>query len=315
MRTKRPGLRALLRASGGFEGPIDADTLGYLVGPRLNAAGRLEDASLALELLTTQDEARADQLSQQLGMLNRRRQQMVDEALLLTERLAGSAPLDTPVIVLGDPGISRGIVGLIAARLAEVHGRPAFVYEEAADECVGSARGVPGFDVVMALSDSSHLLTRHGGHRAAGGFALPRANLATFKAAIIEAAQRQMATGLPPLNLLIDAESRLGALDQRTLAFLDKFAPCGIGNPPPILMSPNVSVLSGRAVGGGKHLMLDLRDGRSVWRSFAFGRGNDLPNIGKTIDIVYSIEKGRRGYGPRLRLVDWHESKMVGVRP
>lgn len=311
--TTHPGLRALLAVISGPNEVPDADTLGFLIGPRLNAAGRLEDASLALELLTTRDEARAAALVQQLGALNQRRQAMVDQALLIAQGLAEQEPVDSRVLVVGDPSISRGIVGLIASRLVELYRRPAFVYEVSDRECVGSARGMPGFDVVLALQDSSHLLERHGGHKAAGGFALRSDNLVAFKQSIELAAEKQMARSAIEDILEIDAESHLREIDQQTLSYVAQFAPCGAGNPAPRLMSRDVSVVSARSVGNGKHLMLDLRDGRINWRSFAFGRGDAVKRVGKMLDIVYSIEMGSRGYGPRLRLIDWHESTMKGV--
>ncbi len=311
--TTRPGLGALLRAAGALEHGPDAETLGYVIGPRLNAAGRLEDAALALETLMTGDEVRAAELSERLSQLNRRRQQMVEEAVSLALSLAATEPAMASAIVVGDARISRGIVGLIAARLAEMYHRPAFVYEQAPDGCVGSARGIAGFDVVRALNEATHLLSRHGGHKAAGGFALDERNLLAFKAAIYSAADRQLAEGLPPVTIDIDAEVRLADVDRQAVAYLERFAPCGIGNPAPVLVSRGVRVLHGRAVGDGRHLMLDLRDGSRVWRSFAFGRGDALASIGKTLDIVYSVEMGSRGFGPRLRLVDWHKSTTMGA--
>jgi single-stranded-DNA-specific exonuclease len=313
-KTTRPGLRALLRSAGVTEDDLDAATLGYVLGPRLNAAGRIDDASLALELLTTCDEVRAEELSEQLNLLNRRRQAMVEEAQALAISLVSNGPADVPAIVVGDAGISRGIVGLIASRLAEVYRRPAFVYEESADLCVGSARGVPGFDVVSALREARTLLVRHGGHVAAGGFALEQRNLPAFRETVCAAAEKQLANFVSPAALEIDAEARLAELNRQTLGYLSRFSPCGAGNPPPLFLTRGVRVTSGRSVGGGRHLMLGLRDGPQIWRGFAFGRGDALAGLGGTLDIVYSVEMGTRGYGPRLRLVDWQKSTTMGAR-
>jgi single-stranded-DNA-specific exonuclease len=314
-RTRRPGLRALLRAGGSADELPDAETLGFRVGPRLNAAGRLDDAGVALELLMTNDEGRATELAERLGDLNRKRQQMVEDALEIAHELVSREPAHAPLLVVGDARISRGIVGLIASRLVESYGRPAFVYEEGPEGCVGSARAAGGFDVVLALNRAGALLTRHGGHRAAGGFALPLDHLAAFRDCLWNAAADQFGGRQPEETIDVDTEEPLRALDRPALAFLERFAPCGMGNPAPLLMSPGVTVVSRRAVGNGKHLMLDLRDGRQTWRAFAFGRGTDAGAVSARIDIVYSVEKGSRGYGPRLRLLDWHESTVTGVRP
>ncbi|HTE86938.1 MAG TPA: single-stranded-DNA-specific exonuclease RecJ [Dehalococcoidia bacterium] len=311
--TSRPGLRALLRAGNAAGDAPDASTLGFRLGPRLNAAGRLADASLALELLMTRDEGRAAAITEQLTGLNQERQRMVEEALVLAAELAACEPADAAALVIGHPHISRGIVGLIASRLVEMYHRPAFVYEQSAGECVGSARGIPGFDVVQALGEARHLLTRHGGHRAAGGFALATENVERFKAAIHEASARQIPGAPVAEPLEIDVESALRAIDQTTLAFLARFEPCGMGNTAPVLTSSSISVQNRKTVGQGKHLMLDVRDGPALWRGFAFGRGDAAVSVGARLDIVYSVEKGSRGFGPRLRLLDWRDSKTMGA--
>jgi single-stranded-DNA-specific exonuclease len=320
-KTSRPGLRALLEAGksrtngnsrpGHREAP-DTSTFGYRLGPRINAAGRLADASLALELLTTRDESRAIEITEQLELLNQQRRQMVEEALALADELAATEPSDAAAIVIGHESISRGIVGLIASRLAETRHRPAFVYEQSADGCVGSARGIPGFDVVQALGQAKHLLTRHGGHRAAGGFALPVCNIDDFKAAIRLAASEQITDGPVAEPLAIDAESPLRAIDRSTLAYLARFEPCGTGNGVPVITSRAVSVLRRKTVGEGRHLMLDLRDGNIIWPSIGFDWGDVEISAGAELDIVYSVEKSLRGFGPRLRLHDWRNSTTIG---
>lgn len=313
--THRPGLRALLQAAAVDGAPPDAETLGYRVGPRLNAAGRLDDASIALEILMTNDAKRAAGLASQLTDLNRRRQQMVDEALRIAFELAEGEPGGAPVLVVGHASISRGIVGLVASRLAETYGRPAFVYEECPDGCVGSARGVPGFDVVLALDGAKELLTRHGGHRAAGGFALPISHIEEFRERLRQAAVEQLRDRSPEQSIEIDATEPLRGLSRPILTYLERFAPCGIGNPAPVIQSREVTVVGSRAIAEGRHLMLDLRDGPATWRAFAFGRGSEVVGLGTRIDIVYSVEKGSRGYGPRLRLVDWRKSRPMGAEP
>jgi single-stranded-DNA-specific exonuclease len=313
-RTLRPGLRALLRAtnpSGGEDSP-DAETLSFRIGPRLNAAGRLKDAGAALELLTTADEARAEELAGELTELNRQRQQMLEEALEIASELVDQQPATAPAIIIGDARISRGIVGLVASRLTELHGKPAFVYEQSDDGCVGSARGVKGFDVVAALDRAHDLLTRHGGHQAAGGFAMPVQAMAALRERLWEASHEQLRSPRPQ-ELHVDTTAALDELNPRVLAYMAAFAPCGVGNPAPVIMSRDVWVHRPRAVGDGKHLMADLHNGRVKWRAFAFGRGPDIAAFGKQIDIVYSVEKGSRGFGPRLRLLDWREPDRTGV--
>jgi single-stranded-DNA-specific exonuclease len=311
-RTSRPGLRALLRPRDPNDpiDPPDAETLGYRIGPRLNAAGRLADASTALELLMTRDAERAEQLAGELTELNRRRQEMLEAALEVACGLAAKQSPEAAAIVIGHESISRGIVGLIASRLTELYNKPAFVYEQSLDGCVGSARGVDGFDVVAALDRADDLLLRHGGHKAAGGFALRIEAQEALRERLCEAARDQLATPRPRRELQVDATAALPELDRGVLAYVQSFDPCGVGNPAPLIMSPGVEVLSRKTVGQGKHLMLNLRHGRVHWRAFAFGRGDSVDEFGRQIDIVYSVEKGSRGFGPRLRLLDWREPQI-----
>lgn len=310
--TKRPGLRALLAISGAAGERPAADTLAFRIGPRLNAAGRLGDANEALELLGTKDQTVAQALAARLNEINQQRQQAVEAAYRLAEELVEHEPADAPVLVVGDASISRGIVGLVASRLVERYGRPAFVYERGTTACTGSARGAAGFDVVDALSSASDLLTRHGGHRAAGGFSLSPEHLAALRQRLWQAAEAQLLDQAPAVRLNIDAETRLSALDSATLRAIWAFAPCGNGNPEPLLLSRGVRVLSRQLAGNGKHLSLRLADGWVTWRAFAFNRAADAPPVGSAIDIVYAVEAGRAPYGPRLTIRDLAHTETKG---
>jgi single-stranded-DNA-specific exonuclease len=310
--TRRPGLQALLRVSGAAGETPTADLLGFRIGPRINAAGRLDDAADALEILMTRDPLRASVLAERLDMLNRRRQEMVESATLVAAELAAREPADAPVLLVGDARISRGIVGLIATRLVELYQRPAFVYEQDGERCIGSARGVTGFDVVGALGNAADLLHRHGGHRAAGGFALSANDLEAFRERLLKAAATQLAGRQPSNAIEVEAEASLQELTSATLRHLWRFAPCGTGNPNPLLLSRRVRVVDRRVVGSGKHLQLRLRDG-ATWRAIAFGRAGQTAPLGSTLDIVYAIDAGRGEYGPSLRILDLALSKTREV--
>lgn len=299
--TSRPGLKAILQSSGA-SGPPDADTLAFRVGPRLNAAGRLGDANVALEALLTTDVSRAMELATQLNDVNRRRQQMVEDATIVARELSERQLPDAPALVVGCAEISRGIVGLIATRLVEAYGRPAFVYEQGPEQCVGSARGLPGFDVTAALSAAAGHLTRYGGHRAAGGFSLPISNLKAFRNCIQQSAILQLADMATSPAMEIDAEEPLANLAGPVLRYLAAFAPSGVGNPAPVLLSRDVSVTDRRLVGNGRHLQLRLRDRRTTWRAIAFGWEGPVPGLGASVDIVYCVDAGRAGVEPQLRV-------------
>ncbi|MGI8553326.1 MAG: single-stranded-DNA-specific exonuclease RecJ [Dehalococcoidia bacterium] len=303
-RTRRPGLRALLELSGlNGEAPT-CETLSHRIGPRLNAAGRLGDARIALDLLTTADPEEARGLAQRLDEINRRRQAMVEEARTIAREQAEQEPADAPLLFVGDRRFSRGIVGLIATYLVQTYGRPAFVYEQGDEQCVGSARGVPGFDVVAALGQAGEFLTRHGGHRAAGGFTVATANVQRLRERLWRAATDQFGGGCPPVELEIDAEHSLQGLDRATLNHLLRFAPHGQGNAAPLILSRGVKVVGQRAVGDGSHLQLRLQDGPITWKGIAFGRASEAPPSGRHLDIVYSVEAGRKQFGPGLVIKD-----------
>lgn len=157
---------------------FNAETLGFAIGPRMNAAGRLKHANIALELMLAEDLATARPLAQELDALNRQRQQETLHAYALAEELVGAS--DDPLIMVGHERIHAGIVGLVASRLAERWHRPAIVYQEGVEHSRASCRSIPAFDIVGAIRKEKDLLVRHGGHRAAAGFTVRTADVPPF---------------------------------------------------------------------------------------------------------------------------------------
>jgi single-stranded-DNA-specific exonuclease len=306
-RTSRPGLRALMKVAGIDSRHLDTEVLSFALGPRLNAAGRIANAGLAYDLLIARDDEEATPLAQRLDELNRERQRQTLEALSLAQELWGAEDPCLPLVMVGHRALGSGIVGLVAARLAEELYRPAVVYELGEKTSRASARSIPEFDIVGALRTCAHLLQRFGGHRQAAGFTADNQALPAIRERLLAQAAQELA----PLDLAptidVDAPMPLRALGAAEIRGLGLLAPHGIGNPRPIFLSRGVTVLECRAVGSdGGHLRLKLRDGPMVWPAIGFGLGEaspagggqpagGLPEPGSLIDVVYALSADRRG--------------------
>jgi single-stranded-DNA-specific exonuclease len=293
---RRPGLRALIELAGLRPEGIDTEAIGYGLGPRLNAAGRLAHAELSLRLLLAQNEEEALDIARQLNALNRERQRQTEEALALAGDLAAPEDLQAPLIFLGHPDISEGIVGLVAGKLAEEHYRPTVVYQLGESESRGSCRSIPEFDIVGALRRQEHLLVRYGGHHAAAGFTVANRHLSALKAGMLEQAAAELADVELSPTLEIDAELALDSLRGEEIRWLQCFRPLGPGNPQPTLLSRRVFVAESRPVGNdGQHLRLKLKDGSVTWPAIAFKLGDRMADPGSRMHVVYSLGTSRQG--------------------
>ena len=307
--TERPGLRALLRSQR-RNGPVDTETVGFQLAPKINAAGRLDDASLALSMLTERNSERARDLAAQLDRLNDERRQLTTEAMDVAQRqitgqldASGQAPL---VLFVGGEEIHHGIVGIVAGRLADQWSRPAFVWSVVDGEARASGRSAAGFDLVRILDSSRELLTRGGGHAMAAGFSAEPRQLGALMAQFNEAAQDQLNAGDAGAwaalegRIEIDAQVPLEAVNRQTVSWIERLAPFGEGNPAPRFLSTEVGVRQAKTVGAdGAHLRLDL-DG---WSSIGWRLGSAAAEVGSQVDIVWRLRRGLRGR-PELEIID-----------
>lgn len=307
-RTERPGLLALMHQADLRLGTADATAIGFRLGPRINAAGRLAHAGLAYQLLRTDNPTEAYTLTVELEALNQQRRALTDDAedlaLAQTEpQIAQGAPL----LVVRSPEIISGVAGLVAGRLAERYYRPVVVIEEGADESRGSARSIEEFDISRALDELSHLLVRHGGHSRAAGFTVQTSKLTAFAVALREVAEREMGDlgDLRP-TLYVDAEVSLGEINWGLLEQFARLEPTGQDNHAPALLSRNVRVRDVRCVGDGKHLKLIVDSGPAspVLDVIAFRQGKWAKVLaeGSLIDIVYELEANEWQGRQRLQL-------------
>ncbi len=293
-RLKRQGLRVMLELARVQAGRVDAGTIGFALGPRLNAAGRLESALAAYDLLTAGTEAQARPLAMQLEQQNRDRQVLTRETQARAREIALKDGGDQALLFAADPDFRSGVVGLAAARLTDEFYRPAIVASIGEHETRGSCRSIPEFHITDALDQVRDLLERHGGHAAAAGFTAKNENVAKLAARLQEIAERELGNrSLLQPTLRVDVDDvALADLTPELLADLAKFEPCGYGNPAPVLASRRLRVSDWRTVGGeGKHLKLSLTDGRFNQDAIAFGQAQQwVASPAPLVDVAYAVE-------------------------
>lgn len=287
-RRPRPGLEALAALAQTPPERFNAETLGFAIGPRMNAAGRLKHANIALDLMLAKTIFEARPIAAELDLLNRQRQQQTLAAIDLAEELCGTG--DEPLIMVGSDQIHAGIVGLVASRLAESHNRPSIVYERQGATSRASARSIDGFNIVEAIRKEKALLERHGGHRAAAGFTVRNENLDLLRERLINTAAEQLDEDALRRTVTVDAEAPLHALTGLEVKGLMRFEPCGQGNPKPVILSRGVKVTRSKVVGEGQqHLSLWVKDGPLAWPAIAFRQADN--ELSDEIDIAYSLSR------------------------
>ena len=304
-RIRREGLRSLFLSAGIKPGKVDAGTIGFVIGPRLNAAGRLESALDAFELMTTADIYRAGYLAQQLEVQNRERQALTRETHLRARELALARDPEARLLFAAHPDFRHGIVGLAASRLTEEFYRPSIVARIEDDTVRASCRSIKEFHITNALDQCADLLLKHGGHAAAAGFTVATKDFAELEARLRAIAAREL-DGLdlrPTVN--IDAEVRFSDLTPALAQELMRFEPCGFGNPTPVLATRRARVRAMRTMGSdGSHLRLTLQDNGLTLEAIGFGFGSwaQRLQVGQAVDLAYTFEMGEWNGERRLEL-------------
>jgi single-stranded-DNA-specific exonuclease len=299
----RPGIEALMADAGLRRGKIDATAIGFRLGPRVNAAGRIDTALLAYQLLASRDPLETRELAEKLGRLNQHRQALTELTVAAAEAQVQEDP-DARLYLVASEDFQPGIVGLAASRLTEAYYRPSIVVELGEEESRGSCRSIPEFHITDALDLCQDLLIRHGGHAAAAGFTVATAKLNTLRQRLKAIATEQLAAVELRPTLNIDVEIPLEEVNWATHALLGEIEPCGMDNPAPVLLSRGVEVRDRRPVGGErKHLKLTLRDGRgAAWDAIYFRRGDLLSQLPGRIDVAYALEINEWNHRKRLQL-------------
>ncbi|MBI3232273.1 MAG: single-stranded-DNA-specific exonuclease RecJ [Candidatus Doudnabacteria bacterium] len=310
-KTKWLGLQALIASSGlNFSArPPDSYTLGFILAPRLNAAGRLEHANTALDLLLEEDILAAKVKASKLEELNRRRQETT--AVMLSEAREKALGLqERKVLVIMNESWHKGVVGLVAGKLAEEFYKPTFILSLEKGEATGSARAVGQFNVVEALRFSSRHLVRFGGHRQAAGLSLRPENFEIFYQTILDYAENNLADGDVSPSLELEAELLEEDLQLTTCNLLANLEPFGVGNPRPKFLIRNVRIISQRQVGtDGRHLQAQVQIGEKIMPAIAFNfRSVDSANQHDlACELLEDGWNGRKQL--KLKIVDVQMSK------
>lgn len=298
--TKRQGLFSLAGVADLKIDKCTAGNIGFMLGPRLNASGRLESALASFELLTTKDFMRAGQLAQQLDQQNRQRQTITRTMQEQAEAIAMQDDPEAFLLFAAHEDFNPGVVGLAASRLTEVYYRPAIVAAKNAEETRGSCRSIPEFHITDALDLCKDLLVRHGGHAAAAGFTVKNQNLPELVSRLKEIAREQLGSRDLRQTLTADMEVPLSELNFDVLKHLLFLEPTGYGNPEAVFVSRNIKVKAARTVGAeGKHLKLTVEDERGAsLDAIGFRLGHLKENLPPYIDVLYRFEvnefNGRR---------------------
>ncbi|MGZ9163706.1 MAG: single-stranded-DNA-specific exonuclease RecJ [Anaerolineales bacterium] len=312
--TKRQGLYSLAGVAEMKIDKVTAGNIGFILGPRLNASGRLESALASFELLTTTDFMRAGQLAQQLDTQNRQRQGLTRLIQEQAESIAMSEDPEAFLLFAAHEDFNPGVVGLAASRLTEIYYRPAIVAAKNAEETRGSCRSIPEFHITDALDQCKDLLVRHGGHAAAAGFTVKNENLPELVTRLKAIAKDQLGEKDLRHTLSADMEVLLSDLNFEVLKHLQYLEPTGYGNPDAAFVSRNVKVKSSRTVGAeGRHLKLTLEDDHgSVLDCIGFRMGPLKATLPARLDVLYHFEANEYNGRTSLQL-NLKDVKATGV--
>lgn len=308
--TANPGLRALMEVAGVELGRAQASHIGFALGPRLNAAGRLGDASIGVELLTTEDDAKAAEIARKLDLENRKRRSLetgvLEDATRIIEESVDLSRRRS--IVLWSSGWHPGVIGIVASRIAKRYNRPTILLAVSDGFGKGSGRSIPGFDLHAALVECRELLTSFGGHQHAAGVSLPEERLPEFRDCVEDAVSRI----LTPEDLVpvieLDSLLTLDECDFDLVQHMKQMRPFGAGNPEPVFGTRNVKLIAAKSVGNG-HLKLTVAQGDRMMDAIGFGMADALDELRRgdgMVALAYVLEENTwRGVTDlQLRLKD-----------
>ena len=316
--THRPGIAALMKESGCTKENVSASTIGFMLAPRINAAGRMGQINLAVELFLTEDETRATYLAQALCDLNRQRQQVESQ---IYQEAVSMLPVGQPpeAIVLADEAWHQGVVGIVASRMAEEYCCPTFLICLDGDRGKASSRSFGGFNLFASLTALSHLLESYGGHELAAGFTISRENIHKFREQICLRAAAYYSDTSPRTVLDIDCAITPELLSVRGIDALGALEPCGNGCPKPVLMMEKLTVERISMVGGGRHMRLRLRSGHYSINAIYFSATAESASIqpGDVVDVAFypQVNEFRGERSAQMSILDIRPSCCAPCSP
>ncbi|MBI4709109.1 MAG: single-stranded-DNA-specific exonuclease RecJ [Candidatus Portnoybacteria bacterium] len=325
--TQRIGLQELMKIAR-LDPVFEAETmttnlnsyaLGFMLAPRLNAAGRIKHANLAFRLLESQEREKARELAQEIDNFNRQRQKITDDIVAQVEERIKSYINDPnyPIIIEGDQNWSAGIVGLVAGKISDKYQRPTIILNHENGLSRGSARSLPAFNIIEALKDSAEFLKDFGGHPVAAGLSLKKENLPLFREKINQFARAKIKPeDLAPV-LEIETEIAPKNINWELFDNLVKFEPFGNGNRDPVFMIKDLEIVNSRLVGNGsKHLKLELKGGNpnnKIFKAIGFRlakNGNENLKAGDKVDLAFEliVDEWNGNRDLQLRIIDIKQS-------
>ncbi len=319
-RSPRPGLVALMKATRIEPGQLNAGQIVFSIAPRINAAGRLSDAKIAVELLMTDDLDRAIELSSQLETENWERRKLDEETLnSALEKVVRVHDLDKDMaLVLHEEEWHPGVIGIVASRLVELYYRPTVMLTTIDGVAKGSARSIPNFNIYEALQQCSDLLNHYGGHQAAAGLSINIANIPEFRRRFNLLAREQIKNDDLIPQIEIDSKIKLSEITPKFLRILHQFAPFGPENPRPVFLSEDVSHTGFVRKVGHNHLLMQLKQNgnEKIFDAIGFDLGHFESQIKDKltrIDIVYTIDNINKESKPhpQLRIKDLRVREVV----
>lgn len=299
----RLGIQALARVAGVDLPTLQTYQIGFTLGPRLNAAGRMESALDALRLLTTTSPSQAVRLAEKLNDLNLQRQELTQQLLLQAETMIGSFPADQKLYVVQGAGWPEGIVGLVAGKLAEKYHRPVLVGSILENEVKFSARSIPSFHITDNISKLSDLVTRFGGHAQAAGVSMLPENLEKFTTGLVELAQDISEEDLDS-ELNVDLVLEGSELLLEEISILESLEPHGFGNPRPNLVLPNMELVNLKKFGKeNKHIKLLLRNKYGTFEALQFNSALENLDLGEVFHLVVNAGINRWNGKTEIQLI------------
>jgi single-stranded-DNA-specific exonuclease len=317
-KTEKVGLRALMEKVGRTQGSIGTYDIGFILGPRLNAGGRLESAEPAIELLLTEDRASAWEYATALDEANRRRQELhekvVKESIAMIE--AGGFDKDIGAIVLAKEDWHEGVVGIAASKLVERYARPTILISTAGTVGKGSGRSIHAFGLLDALHSCKDYLIRYGGHTYAAGITIEKERIPLFRKAMNAVVKETLSEEDLITKVYCDYELGFSEINRALVRELELLEPFGVGNPRPVFLTLGVQVVGYPRRVGTNHLKLKLRQGENVFDAIGFGMADDFETMEQTsgsLTICYRLEENeyRKRKSIQLRLVHL-ESEQPG---
>ncbi|HHT47707.1 MAG TPA: single-stranded-DNA-specific exonuclease RecJ [Firmicutes bacterium] len=290
--TANTGLKALLAQTGLAGKQLAASHVGYILGPRVNAVGRLGDPTVALRLFLEEDPARARKLATLLETMNQKRQRVEEKVQQEAEALIAQSPAVDKALVLAGAW-HPGVIGIVANRLADKYYRPTVLLSLEGERARGSGRSIPGFHLFKALEECADCLIKYGGHECAAGLELEKNRLAEFKAAFIAVADARLSPELLTPALEVEEDIPVEALTKDLLADLARLTPFGEGNPEPVLVCRDVNLLACYGVGkDAKHLKLKVGKDGASWEAIGFNFGAPTEELegAKRVDLAFNLE-------------------------